>query len=71
MRLGEAVAEYREARARVRWMTGVRLRMMERRGRLRARGGRIDIHDVVRLAAVRDELAARGHQPSPIHGRQP
>lgn len=70
MRLGEAVAEYRETRERVRWMTGVRLRCIERRGRHRARAGRVDVEDVVRLAAIRDELAARGHQPPPIHRGQ-
>ena len=60
---GQAVVEYREVREQVRWMPGVRLRDIERKGRLRAGAGRIGIEDVVRLAAVRDELAAGDSEP--------
>ena len=70
MWMGQAV-EYRRTRERVRWMTGVRLRCTERRGRRRARAGRLDAAATVRLAAIRDQLAARGQQLQPVPRRRP
>jgi hypothetical protein len=68
MRMSQALAEYRQMRERVRWMTCTRLRYMERRGRRQARAGELRAGDAVRLTAVRDELAARGAQLQPMHG---
>jgi hypothetical protein len=67
MQMGEAAAAYRQARERARWMTDTRLRYLERRGRRTARAGGLDAEAAVSLAAVRNELAARGHRLQPLH----
>lgn len=67
MRLGDAVTEYQGTRERVRWATTFRLRWLERRGTVRARAGDATERDAIRLAAIRDELAARGQRPQSVY----
>lgn len=54
------------ARAGIRWTVTFRLRRWERRGRARAQAGNLDAEGTVRLAAIRQELTARGEQLEPV-----
>jgi hypothetical protein len=66
MRLGEAMAEYHDTKATARWVTTIRLRRWERKARERAQSGGLDEKATIRLAAIRDELKARGEQLQPV-----
>lgn len=64
MALDDAMTAYRAAQADARMAPTIIVRATERRQRLRVESGEsVDHADLGRLAALRDELAARGIRP--------
>jgi hypothetical protein len=60
VRTSEVAAVYRDARTKARDTWTPRLRRQERRALELAKAGQLDVFGVARLAAIRDELTARG-----------